>query len=40
MALKVGLDASFDSMWDWKGIREKAGEVDSMKASITNDETC
>jgi hypothetical protein len=24
--LNVGLDASFDTMQDWKGIREKAGE--------------
>jgi hypothetical protein len=38
MALNVGLDASLDNMQDWKGIREKAGEVNSTKAYITNDE--
>jgi hypothetical protein len=31
MALDMGLDASFDNMWYWKGIREKAERVKSMK---------
>jgi hypothetical protein len=36
MALNISLDASFSNMRDWKGIWEKAGEVNSMKAYITN----
>jgi hypothetical protein len=32
MALNVGLTVSFDNMWDWKGIGEKAGEVNNTKA--------
>jgi hypothetical protein len=39
MALNFGLGASFDNMQDWEGILEKAGEVNSTKAYITNDET-
>jgi hypothetical protein len=27
MALNVGLSISFDNMYDWKGIWEKAGKV-------------
>jgi hypothetical protein len=27
MGIDVGLDVSFDNMFDWKGILEKAGEV-------------
>jgi hypothetical protein len=37
IALNVGLDVSFDNMQDWKGIREKAGEVNSTEVYITND---
>jgi hypothetical protein len=42
MALNAGLDVSFDKMQDWKGIREKVGEVTKQYTSlflhITNDE--
>jgi hypothetical protein len=38
MALNVGREASFDNMWNWKGTREKAGEVNGTKAYITNGE--
>jgi hypothetical protein len=31
MALNFGLDASYDSMQDWKGIQEKAGEFNSTR---------
>jgi hypothetical protein len=40
MALSAGLDASFDNMQDRKGTREKAGEVNSTKAYVTDDEAC
>jgi hypothetical protein len=41
MELNVGLEASFDYMYDWKGIREKAVEVRVNSATnyITNDVT-
>jgi hypothetical protein len=39
MALYYGLDASFDNMYNWKGIRQKVGEVNSTNIYITNDET-
>jgi hypothetical protein len=38
MTLNVGLDVSFDNMYDWKGIREKL-EIESTKAYIINDKT-
>jgi hypothetical protein len=38
MALNVGFDILFDNMQDWKGILEKAGEINSMKANVTNGE--
>jgi hypothetical protein len=31
MALDVGLDVSFDILWEWEGIREKAREVKVQK---------
>jgi hypothetical protein len=34
MELNMDVDVSFDSMYDWKGIKRKVGE-----AYITNDET-
>jgi hypothetical protein len=37
--LSVSLDVLFCNMQDWKGIREKAHEVDSTKAYTTNDKT-
>jgi hypothetical protein len=37
--LNISLDASSDSMWDWKGICEKAREANNMKTYVTNDET-
>jgi hypothetical protein len=41
MALNVSLYASIDNMQGWKGMREKAGEVNSKEAYeyvyITND---
>jgi hypothetical protein len=37
--LNVGLDVLFCNMQDWKGIWEKAHEVDSTKAYTTNDKT-
>jgi hypothetical protein len=37
--MELNLDASFDNTWEWKGIREKAGEVNSTEVYITNDET-
>jgi hypothetical protein len=39
MALYVGPYVSFNNMQDRKGMWKKAGEVNSMKAYITNDET-
>jgi hypothetical protein len=39
MALEVDLDTSSNSMYDWKGIREKAGEAKGMKANVRIDET-
>jgi hypothetical protein len=39
MALNIGLDVSVDNLWDLKGIREKAGEVNSTRARIKNGET-
>jgi hypothetical protein len=38
IALDVGLDASFDNTQDCKGIQEKAGEINNMKAYMTNHE--
>jgi hypothetical protein len=38
MALNNGLDASLDNTYDWRGILEKWGEVNSRKSYITNDE--
>jgi hypothetical protein len=38
VALNVGLDVSIDNTYDSKGIREKAEEVNSTKAYITNDQ--
>jgi hypothetical protein len=38
MALNVGLDVLFDEIQDWKGTRQKAGEVKGEK-SYTSDET-
>jgi hypothetical protein len=34
MPLSICFDAAFDNMWNWKIIREKAGEVNNRKASI------
>jgi hypothetical protein len=34
MALNVGRDISFDNMWEWKGIRDKAGEVNSTRLPV------
>jgi hypothetical protein len=39
MVLNVGLEVSFGNMQESKGIREKAREVNIMKAYITNSET-
>jgi hypothetical protein len=39
MALNISLDIRFDKMRDWKGIQEKAGEVNSTKAYVVDDET-
>jgi hypothetical protein len=36
MALNIDLDESIDNMYDWKGTRLKAGEVDITKACIRN----
>jgi hypothetical protein len=38
MVLNFGLDVSSGNMTDWKGMREKAGELNSTKAHVTNDE--
>jgi hypothetical protein len=38
MKLKVGLDASFDNTYDWKGIPDKTGFVEGRKVYVTNDE--
>jgi hypothetical protein len=35
MALIVGLCVSFNNMLDWKGILEKAGEINSAEAYVT-----
>jgi hypothetical protein len=37
MALNVGLGVSFGSMYDWKGTREEAGEVNGKKTYLTRD---
>jgi hypothetical protein len=37
MTLNFGLDASFDNMHGRKGIREKAGKVNSTKAYVTHE---
>jgi hypothetical protein len=37
-ALLVTLDSSPGSMYDWKGVQEKAGEVDSTNVYVTSDE--
>jgi hypothetical protein len=39
MALNVGLDVSFDNMLGEKGIRVKAGELNSTKVYKTDYET-
>jgi hypothetical protein len=36
MALNAGLDVSFDNMYDWKKIREKAEKVNSTEAYVAN----
>jgi hypothetical protein len=36
---EMALNMSLDNMWDWKGLWETAGEVNSMEAYITNDNT-
>jgi hypothetical protein len=38
MVLNIGLSVSLDYMKDWKGIQEKAGDINSMKAYIAHDE--
>jgi hypothetical protein len=38
MALKFCLDVLLDNMYVWKGIRERAEEINSTKTCITNDE--
>jgi hypothetical protein len=38
MVLNFGLDVSFDNTWDGQGMQEKAWEVNSTEAHITNDE--
>jgi hypothetical protein len=37
IVLNAGFDVSFDNMSDSKGIREKAGEVNSTEACVTNE---
>jgi hypothetical protein len=39
-SVNVGLDISFDNMYDCKGIQEKAGEVNSPKNYVTSDKEC
>jgi hypothetical protein len=39
VALNVLLTVSFDNMYDWKGMREKAGKVNSTEAYIKTDES-
>jgi hypothetical protein len=39
MRLNSGFEVSFDSKQDYKGLWKIAGEVNSMKAYIMNDET-
>jgi hypothetical protein len=39
MEINVGLDVSFGNILVCKGIQEKAEEVNSTKAYVTNDET-
>lgn len=36
MQPKDGLDASFGNMQEMEGIQQKAGEIDSIKADVTN----
>jgi hypothetical protein len=40
MAINIGLDVLFCSMYDWRGIKGKGGEVNRRKSygPITNDE--
>jgi hypothetical protein len=37
MALNSSIGASFDNMYGWKRIREKAGEFNSTEDYMTND---
>jgi hypothetical protein len=39
MALNVGLTTSVDSMYGWKGMREKVWKINSTEGYITNDGT-
>jgi hypothetical protein len=39
MMLKVGVCTSFDKMEDWKGMREKAGEICSPETYATSDDS-
>jgi hypothetical protein len=38
MVLNVGLESSVGKVYDWKGTREKAGEIKRMKAYLPNGE--
>jgi hypothetical protein len=35
MELSINLHVSLDNMWQWKGIRDKLGEVNDIKLCIT-----
>jgi hypothetical protein len=39
MALEIGLDGSFGNMYDWKGMRDKAGGIDGATSCVTIDKT-
>jgi hypothetical protein len=38
MAKNAGFDGSFDNIFSWKEIRQRAGQDNSTTAFITNDE--
>jgi hypothetical protein len=39
MVKNIGLDVSFDNMYDWKRKLQNAGVFNNTKAYISNDET-
>jgi hypothetical protein len=38
MTLNVGINVSFDNMWDWKRNMWELRDINSMETYVTNDE--